>query len=235
MAKPPSYNRYVKDCLCCGRELTDQDRNTFREIGSGLHAGDSVEGKVAGAVGARNVCLECQAADQRSTVARINHLLFDREMVPLDAVVINDWIRVRITLEKLTGSSVVSDQVAILQILKIITDHILVEGERFTPFRTHILPLRDVEMFLTEIQLRTKQKYSDPDNYDRDKWLYEQRKLGRTLPDIRDEMEGVRTQWARIDSDSGMRSAIERYCRHHHLKVPQGKRGRPRKNLRNNH
>lgn len=69
--------------------------------------------------------------------------------------------------------------------------------------------------------------YPIPDDYERDKWIFEQRKAGRTNPDIIRELETKRG-WTPLYSPDSIRDAVRRYCLHHHLPVPQGRRGRPR-------
>ena len=73
--------------------------------------------------------------------------------------------------------------------------------------------------------------YSDPSNYTRNKWLYEQRRSGLTISALRTELTSKckETGWYPIDSDSGIRDAIMSYAAHHGLKIPRGRPGRPRK------
>lgn len=78
-----------------------------------------------------------------------------------------------------------------------------------------------------------KAGYPIPDDYERDKWIYEQRKAGKTNPDIIREL-GSRSGWTPLYSEDSIRDAVKRYCLHHGLSVPQGRRGRPTTKNREN-
>lgn len=69
--------------------------------------------------------------------------------------------------------------------------------------------------------------YPDEDNYDRDKWLYEQRAAGRTLTSMKHELS-MRIEFNQLESDNGIRKAIRQYCRHTGQLYPTGSGGRPR-------
>jgi hypothetical protein len=69
--------------------------------------------------------------------------------------------------------------------------------------------------------------YSIPDDYARDKWIYEQRIAGRTNPEIIDALRDNKNRWTPLYSDDSIRDALKRYCLYHGLPVPQGRRGRP--------
>ncbi|NLS94301.1 MAG: toll/interleukin-1 receptor domain-containing protein [Planctomycetaceae bacterium] len=71
--------------------------------------------------------------------------------------------------------------------------------------------------------------YPIPDDYERDKWIYEQRLAGATNPEIIEALEGNKNCWGPLTSEDSIRDAIKRYCLFHRLKVPQGRRGRPAK------
>ena len=72
-----------------------------------------------------------------------------------------------------------------------------------------------------------KAGYSTPENYERDKWIYEQSKAGRTIPEIiRDLTE--RPEWYPLDSDNGIRDAVKRYANYAGLPVHRGRPGKPR-------
>jgi len=73
--------------------------------------------------------------------------------------------------------------------------------------------------------------YSDPDNYSRNKWLFEQRQSGLTMSALPLALHAKceETHWYPLDSESGIRDAIRSYAAFHGLPFPQGRRGRPRK------
>ena len=69
--------------------------------------------------------------------------------------------------------------------------------------------------------------YPTPENHERDKWIYEQRKAGRTIPEIiRDLTE--RPEWYLLNSDNGIRDAVKRYANYARLPVPRKRPGKPR-------
>ncbi len=70
--------------------------------------------------------------------------------------------------------------------------------------------------------------YPTPDNYKRDKWIYEQRAAKETIPNIKTQLENNKEGWEPLFADNAIREAVKRYARYHGLKVPKGKSGRPR-------
>jgi len=73
-----------------------------------------------------------------------------------------------------------------------------------------------------------KANYPTPDNFERDKWVYEQRKARKTIPDIIQELETNTHGWEPLYSDTGIRDAARRYAEHLGVSPPKGKPGRPR-------
>ncbi len=69
-------------------------------------------------------------------------------------------------------------------------------------------------------------RYSDPDNYDRDEWLYNRRLAGDTLKTLQSSLEDKQS-FELLTSYNGIRNAIAKYCEFRGLPVPEGKRGRP--------
>ena len=76
--------------------------------------------------------------------------------------------------------------------------------------------------------------YSDPDNYDRNLWLYEHRAAGKKNKQILDELSRIAygRGFAPIESENALRAAIESYAEHEGLPKIDGQRGRPRTNSR---
>lgn len=66
--------------------------------------------------------------------------------------------------------------------------------------------------------------YPTPENYKRDKWIYEQRKSGKILADIVSELT-KHPEWMGLDSDNGIREAVMRYATYHSLPIPRVKPG----------
>lgn len=69
--------------------------------------------------------------------------------------------------------------------------------------------------------------YSDPDNYLRNVWFYEQRKAGKSLKDILRDLRS-RPEYHQVESESAVRGALKSIARHHGWKVLKGEPGRPR-------
>ncbi|HUT91491.1 MAG TPA: toll/interleukin-1 receptor domain-containing protein [Thermoguttaceae bacterium] len=69
--------------------------------------------------------------------------------------------------------------------------------------------------------------YPTPDNYERDKWIYEQRRAGRTIPEIQGDLN--QTKWYLLDSPNGIRDAVKRYANYAELPVPKSRPGKRRK------
>jgi hypothetical protein len=80
----------------------------------------------------------------------------------------------------------------------------------------------------------SKEGYPTPDNYERDKWLYEQKKRGVTVPrlvsELLNEFYVNVLDWEPI-GESGIRNAIQRYCKHFPLDFPKGRSGRPKETV----
>jgi hypothetical protein len=70
--------------------------------------------------------------------------------------------------------------------------------------------------------------YRDPDNYWRNVWLYEQRKAGKTNAAILTELANRAAEFAPLDSENALRSAIDSIANHHRWQILKGKAGRPR-------
>jgi hypothetical protein len=77
-------------------------------------------------------------------------------------------------------------------------------------------------------ELRTK--YRDPDNYLRNVWLYEQRAAGMTNPAILAALDGRAGDFALLDSDNALRTAIESIAEFHGWPILKGRPGRPKAN-----
>jgi hypothetical protein len=77
-----------------------------------------------------------------------------------------------------------------------------------------------------------RQPYSDPDNYDRNRWLYEQRAAGKKNKQILDELSRIAYDrgFAPIESENALRAAIESYAEYEGIRKIDGQRGRPRSN-----
>jgi hypothetical protein len=73
-----------------------------------------------------------------------------------------------------------------------------------------------------------KATYPTPENYERDKWIYEQREAKRTIADIRSDLETNTHGWEPLYSDNGIREAVARYAKHSGLPRPKGRPGKPR-------
>jgi hypothetical protein len=75
---------------------------------------------------------------------------------------------------------------------------------------------------------------SDPDNYERNRWLYEQRKAGRTNKQILQELDRIAHErdFAPLKSQNALRTAIGSYAEYERLPKIDGQRGRPRTNSR---
>jgi hypothetical protein len=72
--------------------------------------------------------------------------------------------------------------------------------------------------------------YRDRDNYWRNVWLYEQRKVGKTNSAIRDELAARAADFAPLESDNALRTAIETIALYHGWPPLKGKSGRPKAN-----
>lgn len=70
--------------------------------------------------------------------------------------------------------------------------------------------------------------YRDPDNYWRNVWLYQQRQEGRTNSTILSDLSARATEFAPIESENALRSAIESIAHHHRWPLIKGRPGRPR-------
>ncbi len=70
--------------------------------------------------------------------------------------------------------------------------------------------------------------YSTPEYFQRDKWIYEQRKAGRKYAEIERDLRENKHGWFEIE-ESGIRIACDRYAKHAGLPRIKGQPGRPRK------
>lgn len=75
----------------------------------------------------------------------------------------------------------------------------------------------------------TKKGYSDPDNYDRNVWLYNERKASRSWTHIKKELNEERHDWAPLYTDNACRAAIVSIAEYHDWPKLAGTSGRPRK------
>jgi hypothetical protein len=75
-----------------------------------------------------------------------------------------------------------------------------------------------------------RKSYRDSDNYERDRWLYEQKKAGKKNEDIRNELKRISYErgFDYFVSDNTLRSAIKSYAEFANVEVPLGKPGRRR-------
>ena len=80
----------------------------------------------------------------------------------------------------------------------------------------------------------SKDNYPTPDNFERDKWLYEQKKRGVVVPrlvlELLNEFYVNELAWESME-ESGIRAAIHRYCDHVGLIFPAGRSGRPKERV----
>lgn len=69
--------------------------------------------------------------------------------------------------------------------------------------------------------------YPTPDNYERDKWIYEQHHANKTIREIHEGLEqrAHAHDWEPLTSDNGIREAWKRYARHHGLLIKKGRSG----------
>jgi hypothetical protein len=70
--------------------------------------------------------------------------------------------------------------------------------------------------------------YRDKDNYARNVWLYEQRKAGKSNRTILDELSARAKDFAPLDSENALRSAIDSIANFHGWPMVKGAAGRPR-------
>src|SRR5262249_41924606 len=73
-----------------------------------------------------------------------------------------------------------------------------------------------------------RRSYRDPDNYWRNVWLYEQRRSGKTNATILSELSARASEFAPLESENALRSAIDSIANHHRWPVLKGRPGRPR-------
>jgi hypothetical protein len=71
--------------------------------------------------------------------------------------------------------------------------------------------------------------YQDPDNYHRNVWLYEQRKAGLNNAAILAELAKRAAEFAPLETENALRSAITSIALYHSWPSQKGKAGRPRK------
>lgn len=73
-------------------------------------------------------------------------------------------------------------------------------------------------------------KYSDPDNYERNVWLYRQREAGKTNGETLAELSRKAETFAPLESDNALRSAIKSIAQFHGWPELKGMPGRKKKN-----
>jgi hypothetical protein len=73
-----------------------------------------------------------------------------------------------------------------------------------------------------------RRSYRDPDNYWRNVWLYQQRQSGKTNATILSELSARASEFAPLESENALRSAIDSIAHHHKWPVLKGRPGRPR-------
>lgn len=73
-----------------------------------------------------------------------------------------------------------------------------------------------------------KTDYPTPDNYERDRWVYEQRQAGRTIPEIQEGLS-AKHGWEPLYSPNGIREAVKRYANHLGVSPPKARSGKPRR------
>lgn len=79
---------------------------------------------------------------------------------------------------------------------------------------------------LLEPSEELKITYRDPENYDRNVWLYRMRKEGRTNAEILSALGDRAEQFAPLETENALRSAIDAIARHHSWPPLKGKSGR---------
>lgn len=78
-----------------------------------------------------------------------------------------------------------------------------------------------------------RMNYRDPNNYWRNVWLYEQRRAGKTNAVILKELGARATDFAPLDSENALRTAIESIAEFHRWPLLKGKPGRPKASAAN--
>lgn len=73
-----------------------------------------------------------------------------------------------------------------------------------------------------------KARYPTPDNYERDKWIFEQRQARRIIREIQDELSENKHGWEPLYSVNGIRDAADRYAKHLGIPTPKARPGKPR-------
>lgn len=103
------------------------------------------------------------------------------------------------------------------------------EGQELAAGRAHALGAGESKFALPvhEPSEALGAAYSDPDNYLRNVWFYEQRKAGKSLKDILRDLRS-RPEYHQVESENAVRGAIESIARHHGWEVVKGVPGRPR-------
>lgn len=96
-------------------------------------------------------------------------------------------------------------------------------------FKDHVAPAArpagNEEVAENTIDLRAT--YSDPDNFERDKWFYESRKDGMKNADVLESLK-AHSEFNQIETENALRSAIKQIARHCGLPILNGTAGRPR-------
>lgn len=76
-----------------------------------------------------------------------------------------------------------------------------------------------------------RSSYQDPNNYWRNVWLYEQRKSGVTNAWILAALLKRGQEFAPLETDNALRSAVASIALYHRWPMQKGRAGRPRKAL----
>ena len=70
-------------------------------------------------------------------------------------------------------------------------------------------------------------RYSTPDNFERDKWIYGQHMAGKKIPEIREGLEqnAHARDWYPVTCDNGIRECWRRYAKQHGLPLKKARSG----------
>jgi hypothetical protein len=78
-----------------------------------------------------------------------------------------------------------------------------------------------------------RQTYRDPDNYWRNVWLYGLRRDGKTNRDMLSQLSERGQEFAPLESENALRSAIDSIAQHHNWPALKGTPGRPKAKSKN--
>lgn len=116
---------------------------------------------------------------------------------------------------------------------------------RFVGYYSHeaaidaILVLKQWDVYLAELLRdatpappaeKDGSDYSSPDNYERDLWVYEQKKAGRSNKEIKTELERLSLSrgWEPLSSTTSINKAADKIALYHAWPMIRGRSGRPR-------